>query len=45
MRKFDFVNENFNLRKGRSQTKEKKNIEKKNNVKRKHPSIKEKSNK
>ena len=29
MRKFDFVNENFNLRKGRSQTKEKKNIEKK----------------
>lgn len=44
MRKFDFVNENFNLRKGRSQTKEK-NIEKKNNVKRKHPSIKEKSNK
>ena len=41
MRKFDFVNENFNLRKGRSQTKEKKNIE--NNVKRKHPSIKEKA--
>lgn len=45
MRKFDFVNENFNLRKGRSQTKEKKILKKKNNVKRKHPSIKEKSNK